>query len=210
VIDFSKIKNIVFDLGNVIINIDFELTYQALAALTTKDVFEVKKQLDDTNLWDKYEEGRISDDDFLQTLYDALGLTCSRKDLEKAWCAILLDIPQRRIDMINELRGKYRVFILSNTSDIHIQVINGMMKKQFDRADLKSLVEKAYYSYEMKMRKPGEAIYLKMLEGAQMSASETLFLDDNEDNIEGAKKLGIQTILVDPINSCMTEYLKDA
>ena len=208
--DFSKIKNIVFDLGNVIINIDFELTYQALAALTKKDVLEVKKELDDTNLWNRYEEGLVSDEKFLEILYDALELTCSIEVLKEAWCAILMDIPQRRIDLIDDLRKKYRVFILSNTNDIHIQVINGMIKTQYGRPDLRSLVEKAYYSYEMKMRKPDKEIYLTMLADAGMNARETLFLDDNEENIEGAKKQGIQTILVDPINSCMTEYLKDA
>jgi putative hydrolase of the HAD superfamily len=209
-INFSKIKNIILDLGNVIINIDFELTYKALASLTQRDIFEVKKELDDTNLWNRYEEGLISDELFLKTLYDALELTCTQKELEKAWCGLLLDIPQRRIDLIDELRKKYRVFILSNTSDIHIQVINGMIKNQFGRPDLESLVEKAYYSYQMKMRKPGKEIYQTMLSDAKILASETLFLDDNEDNIEGAKKCGIQTVLVDPNNSCMTEYLKNA
>ena len=197
--DFSKIKNIVFDLGNVIINIDFELTYQALAALTKKDVLEVKKELDDTNLWNRYEEGLVSDEKFLEILYDALELTCSIEVLKEAWCAILMDIPQRRIDLIDDLRKKYRVFILSNTNDIHIQVINGMIKTQYGRPDLRSLVEKAYYSYEMKMRKPDKEIYLTMLADAGMNASETLFLDDNEENIEGAEKQGIQTILVDPL-----------
>ena len=209
-VDFSKIKNIVLDLGNVIINIDFELTYQALASLTGKDIFEVKKELDETNLWNRYEEGLVSDDVFLKTLYTALELDCSQVELEKAWCAILLDIPQKRIDLIDELRKKYRVFILSNTSDIHIQVINNTIKNQFGQSDLKALVEKAYYSYEMKMRKPGKEIYQTMLHDADILASETLFLDDNLDNIEGAKKCGIHTILVDPQNSCMTEYLKDA
>ena len=132
------------------------------------------------------------------------------EELKRAWCAILLDIPQRRIDMIDALRKKYRIFILSNSSGIHIQVINGTLKTEFNKTDLRSIVEKAYYSYEMKVRKPDKEIYLTMLEDAGMIASETLFLDDNVDNIEGAKKQGIQTILVDPVNSCMTEYLKDA
>ncbi len=209
-IDFSKIKNIVFDLGNVIINIDFELTYQALAALTDKDVGEVKKQLDEINLWNRYEEGLVTDELFLDTLYKALELTCSLEQLKEAWCAILMDIPQRRIDMIDNLRNKYRVFILSNTNNIHIQVINGTLKAQFNKPDLRSIVEKAFYSYEMKTRKPEKEIYLTMLADAGITASETLFLDDVVENIEASKKQGIQTILVDPINSCMTEYLKNA
>lgn len=209
-IDFSNIKNIVLDLGNVIINIDFELTFNALARLTDKSILEVKKELDKTNLWNRYEEGLVSDETFITILYKSLDLKCSREELIEAWCGLLLDIPQKRIDLIDTLRKKYSVFILSNTSDIHIQVINKMIQDQFGRPDLKALVEKAYYSYEMKMRKPNKEIYLTMLSDAGIKAKETLFLDDNRENIEGAKKLGIHTILVDPIESCMTEYLKNA
>lgn len=132
------------------------------------------------------------------------------EELKNAWCSLLLDIPRKRIDLITKLRQKYRVFILSNTSDIHIQVINEMIKTQFGFTDLKSLVEVAYYSYEMKMRKPDKEIYFTMLADADIKPSETLFLDDNFDNIEGAKKVGLQTILVDPVNNCITEYLKNA
>ena len=209
-IDFNKIKNIVLDLGNVIININFDLTYKAIADLTPLDVFEVKKKLDEIDLWNRYEEGLVSDVVFLDTLYNALELTCSRMKLIEAWHGLLLDIPKKRIEMIDYLKENYNLYILSNTNDLHIQEINERIKEEFGREDLRSLVHKAYYSYEMKMRKPNKEIYMTMLADGNMRADETLFLDDNEDNIEGAKKMGIQTILVDPDNSCMTEYLKDA
>lgn len=120
----------------------------------------------------------------------------------------MLDIPQNRIDKLRELRKKYRLFILSNTSDLHILDVNRILKESTGVDDLKELVEVAYYSYEMELRKPGVAIYNRVLEESNLIASETLFLDDNLDNVLGADKVGLNTIHVTDKDMC--EYLEKA
>lgn len=205
---FSEIKNIIFDLGNVIINIDFDLTYQAFEKLTDKNLKEVYQEFEEKQIWERYELGELSNEAFIQLLKETLEIASSDDEVIKAWNALLLDIPVQRIQRIKELSKKYRLFILSNTSDLHILDVNRILKASNGIADLKELVEVAYYSYEMELRKPGRDIYHQVLIDSGLKASETLFLDDNEDNIIGAKKVGLHTIHVTDLDLC--DYLKEA
>ena len=206
--NFNTIKNIIFDLGNVIINIDFDLTYQAFAKITNKNLEEVYNSFDKLDLWDKYEKGQLSNQEFINTLREALEITVDDKEIIAAWNALLLDIPQKRIDRILALKKKYRIFILSNTSDLHILDVNRILKETRGIENLRHLVEKLYYSYEMGMRKPSDEIYLSVLKDSNLAAEETLFLDDNFDNVIGARKIGIHAIHVTDKDLC--DYLKEA
>lgn len=206
--NFNTIKNIVFDLGNVIINIDFDLTYKAFSELSDKSLGEVYQIFEKLDLWDKYEKGLLSNSEFIFTIKNALEIKKSDDLIIEAWNALLLDIPKRRIDKMKELANRYRLFILSNTSYIHIIEVNKILNKSRGIDDLKNLVEKVYYSYEIGMRKPNSDIYDYVLGDANLKAEETLFLDDNLDNIIGAKNIGIHTIHVYDKDLC--EYLKDA
>lgn len=206
--NFSQIKNIIFDLGNVIINIDFDLTYQALAKLSNKSIVEIHQAFVDYEIWDRYEKGKFTNQEFIDLLRNKLEINHSDQDIINAWNALLLDIPQKRIDKLKELSKKYRLFILSNTSDIHIIDVNRILQESTGVQDLKDLVEKAYYSYEINLRKPSLEIYKYVVEDAELNISETLFLDDNLDNIIGANEFGLHTIHV--TNEDMCDYLKDA
>lgn len=206
--NFNSIKNIIFDLGNVIINIDFDLTYAAFEKITHKNLKQVYQDFEDQQIWERYELGDLSNDAFIQLLREALEINASDQKIIEAWNALLLDIPQNRIDKLRELRKKYRLFILSNTSDLHILDVNRILKESTGVDDLKELVEVAYYSYEMELRKPGVAIYNRVLEESNLIASETLFLDDNLDNVLGADKVGLNTIHVTDKDMC--EYLEKA
>lgn len=206
--NFNTIKNIIFDLGNVIINIDFDLTYQAFAKISKKDLDEVYLSFNKLELWDKYEKGQLSNQEFIDILRQALEIEENDLEIVKAWNALLLDIPKKRIERILELQKKYRVFILSNTSDLHIIDVNRILKETRGIENLSLLVEKLYYSYEMGLRKPHKEIYQAVLNDAQLVADETLFLDDNLDNIIGAKSIGIHTIHVTDKDLC--DYLAEA
>jgi glucose-1-phosphatase len=206
--NFSQIKNIIFDLGNVIINIDFDLTYQALAKISNKSLNEINQAFIDYEIWDIYEKGKLTNQEFIDLLRNKLEINHSDQDIINAWNALLLDIPQKRIDKLKELSKKYRLFILSNTSDIHIIDVNRILQESTGVRDLKDLVEKAYYSYEINLRKPSLEIYKYVVEDAKLKISETLFLDDNLDNIIGANEFGLHTIHVTDEDIC--DYLKDA
>ncbi len=207
--DFSQIKNIIFDLGDVIINIDFMLTLKAFQEVSGLDLDTVILKFEKLKIYDRIERGGITDQEFAQFLKYSFNLIISDEEILTRWSALLLDIPKERIDLIQKLQSKYRIFILSNTSHPHIIDVNKILYKSSGVEDLKNLCEKAYYSYDLGLRKPDREIYTYVLEDSHLKPKETLFLDDNYDNIVAAKKVGIQTIHVQkPIS--ILEYLQDA
>jgi glucose-1-phosphatase len=206
--DFSEIKNIIFDLGNVIINIDFDLTFKSFEKLTSKNLEEVYEEFENQQIWERYELGELTNEAFIQLLRDVFEISASDGKIISAWNALLLDIPKKRIQRIKELSKKYRLFILSNTSDLHVLDVNRILNESNGIGDLKELVEVAYYSYEMELRKPGVEIYNAVLDQSNLMASETVFLDDNYDNIVGANKVGLHTIHVTDLDMC--DYLEKA
>ncbi|MCP4520280.1 MAG: HAD family phosphatase [Cytophagales bacterium] len=207
--NFQKIKNIIFDLGDVIINIDFMLTFKAFEEVSPYTLDETINLFEKHKIYDVVERGGMNHAEFADFLKNIFKLELSDEEILKRWSALLLDIPKERIDLIQELQQKYRIFVLSNTSSPHIVDVNEILQKATGVQDLKDLCEKAYYSYDIAMRKPDAEIYEYVLKDSNLKAEETLFLDDNSDNIVGAQKLGIHTILVQK-PTCITEYLKDA
>jgi len=205
--NFSQIKNIIFDLGNVIINIDFALTYQAFEKLSSENLDFVYEKFNKLKLWEQYELGELSNQEFIDLLRKELKITVEDNQIIDAWNALLLDIPQKRIELMKKLAKKYRLFILSNTSELHIIDVNRILFEQTGVRDLKNLVETVFYSYEMKLRKPDTTIYKEVLESAKIVAEETLFLDDNFDNIVSAKSIGLHCIHVTDKDMC--DYLED-
>ncbi len=206
--NFNQIKNIIFDLGNVVINIDFDLTYKAFSKISTSDLETVHNKFTELQIWERYELGEFSNDEFIYLLRTELNTNVSDQEIIHAWNALLLDIPLARINKIKELSKKYRLFILSNTSDLHIIEVNKILENTCGISDLKNLVETAYYSHEMKLRKPAQEIYDFVIQESNLIKEETVFLDDNLDNILGAQNYGIKTIHV--LEHDMCYYLKDA
>ena len=207
--DFSRIKNIIFDLGGVIINIDLMLTYNALAQYCPLNEEEVKQKLTETEVFSKYEKGVLSSADARKLLNKTFHLSLSDEDMDKCWNALLLDIPTERIELLKNLRKKYKLFLLSNTNEIHIDEVNAILYRATGIKKLDELFDKIYYSFDIKMAKPSTEIYYHVLKENNLVASETLFLDDNVPNLAGAKLAGIHTVQVTTNNS-ITELLKDA
>jgi putative hydrolase of the HAD superfamily len=132
----------------------------------------------------------------------------SDEAIDTAWNSLLLDLPPERVALLQKLSESYRIFLLSNTSSIHITQVNKILEASTGIERLDHLFETVFLSYEMGLMKPDAQIYLNVLEQAGLQAEETLFLDDNLDNINGASKLGIDTIHVQkPLT--ILEYLKD-
>ncbi|MBX9850464.1 MAG: HAD-IA family hydrolase, partial [Cytophagaceae bacterium] len=125
-----------------------------------------------------------------------------------AWNALLLDMPLERIQLVQKLGKKYRTFLLSNTNDIHIQKVNQILFEASGMKKLDELFETAYYSYKINLGKPDVAIYEYVLKDKNLRPEETVFIDDNKDNIEGAKKAGLHVILVQ--DKTIIELLKHA
>lgn len=205
---YSQIKAIVFDFGNVIINIDVPLTTKAFAQLTGKKEAVVEQRLLDFQIFKRYESGLFSDDEFRETMRQTLGYPLNDHEIDTAWNALLLDIPKDRIELLQELRYQYPLYLLSNTSNIHIVESTNILRREHGVDSLDELFNEVFLSYEMKLWKPDKAIYQAVLDKTGFQAHEILFLDDNVKNIESAKEMGIQTILVEPPKS-ITEYFSE-
>ena len=205
----SRIKNIIFDLGDVILNIDVPLASSSFGKLSGRQQHEILTLFKEKELFRLFETGLVDEDAFRNMIRELLEFPdWSEEIIDTAWNSLLLDIPPARIELIKELGKKYRLFLLSNTSSIHIKQVNKILHAATGIERLDDLFEKVYLSYEMGLMKPDPAIYLQVLEESGLVAEETLFLDDNADNITAASKLGIDTILVQkPVT--ILDYLKD-
>lgn len=181
------IKNLVLDFGDIFINLDKSATGKAMAnfgyTITTPEL---------EKLFNEYEKGMVTSDAFLE-MTGKLFPKASKDNLINAWNAILLDFPDYRLEFLEELakENQYRMFLLSNTNDIHIEYVKSTMgRNKFNR--FKNAFEVFHLSYEMKMRKPDPEIFEYVLSENDLSPNETLFVDDTEENTSAASALGIQ------------------
>ena len=141
----------------------------------------------------QYEKGMIDDNEFRRAIRNIYSFEGEDTLIDTCWNAMLLDIPPARIDLLKSLKSKYRTFLLSNTNAIHVKCFNESLQKAYGMECLDELFEKVYYSHILRMRKPDAEIYQYVLKENKLNAGETLFIDDNIKNIEGARSIGIQT-----------------
>ncbi|OYY99818.1 MAG: hypothetical protein B7Y37_12790 [Sphingobacteriia bacterium 28-36-52] len=190
----SPIKHIIFDLGGVFLNIDFQLTNQAFVDLGVLQFNEMFTQHFSNPLFELLETGRISEEEFYTAFRKESKTTLSNEQIKRAWNALLLDFPKERIDWLKEISKKYRIFLFSNTNQIHYDCFIERFKMQHPGLDFDSLFIKAYYSQNLGLRKPYPESFRAILEEQSLHAGETLFIDDTIKNIEAAQELGLQTI----------------
>lgn len=193
----NKIKNIIFDLGGVIINIDYSLLIEAFSKIGLPHFEAYFSQKEQKNLFDLYEKGLISSQNFREELKKQCIPGTSDEDIDFAWNSMLLDLPKERLDFLMSVKGKYRTFLLSNTNEIHMLFIFNYLKTTYGIPDFNGHFEKAYLSYEVKMRKPDAEIFEFVINQNKLLKEETLFIDDSAQHIESANKIGIQTFLLD-------------
>jgi putative hydrolase of the HAD superfamily len=192
----SSIKNIIFDLGGVILNLSVDSTLRQISQLSGHPVEKVMELYHARPEFLQYERGEITNDEFRKSLRDIFGITTLDTEVDKCWNAMLGDIPKERIELLRELKSNYKTYLLSNTNAIHLDCFSGMVNKDHGIESLAPLFHKAYYSHLMKMRKPDPAIYEFVLKENGLKANETIFLDDNVANLKGAASVGIQTFHV--------------
>ena len=189
-----KIKNIIFDLGGVILNIDFKQTALAFAKLGIDNFSEYYTLQGLSPLFEKLETGAISPRDFYNEFRELVKLPLLTNDeIRIAWNALLLDFPPERIKWLQEIRKRYNIYLLSNTNEIHYNAFTKSFK-EFSNYDFDELFISAYYSHKMGLRKPSKEIFETVLKKENLDVAETVFIDDSMANIETAKSVGLQTI----------------
>ncbi len=192
--DISRYQTLIFDLGGVIINLDTNATYRAFLRHNPALTPEVLHHSTPIN----YEMGLISDEQFRDEVRGLISPRLTDEEIDECWNAMILDIPEWRIELLRRLRNDHSVFLLSNTNDIHLQKVNEERLPDGIRS-IDELFDKAYYSHRMNKRKPNRDIFEQVISENDLLPEETLFIDDNPDNITGAESTGLQTIhLTDP------------
>ncbi|MBD1210348.1 MAG: HAD family phosphatase [Ignavibacteria bacterium] len=195
---FHGIKNIIFDLGGVLYNVDYSLVEKEFATLQKPSSTESKDNTSTPHIsytrqtqpeiFSKYEIGAVSTTEFCEGLRKELGLVGSDEELSKAWNSMLLGVYPGRNALIWRLKQHYSLALLSNTNEAHIEHVKPECQELF------SLFEKLFYSYQMGLRKPDTAIFNAVVQTMHYEPSETLFIDDSHQHIEAARACGLRTL----------------
>jgi len=192
----NQIKNIVFDLGGVLLNLDFKKTFTTFEIIGFRGAEEWFQREDLNQLCLDFETGVYCANELRRKFREITGFKCSDKEFDYAWNAMLLDFPAERIHRVQELAKKYKTFILSNTNPIHAKHYNEELQKHHGIESLDHLVEKAWYSHNLGLRKPDEKIFRKMLKNSRLNPEETLYIDDFDINVKAAESIGMKAIRV--------------
>lgn len=196
----KKIKNILFDLGNVIVDLDLDRTGRLFQELLGSEYQPIFQQLEDQDLFHRFEKGLISEETFIWTIQHSAQNIANRRlnpvEIIRCWNGMLLDIPLQRLEWLESLKSEFQVFLYSNTNSIHLLWVNNFLNQQYQIRDFSErFFHKPYYSHLIHFRKPDREGYQFILKDAGIEAGETFFIDDNADNIRGAKSVGLQTYL---------------
>ena len=187
----KKIKSIIFDLGAVLLNISYQKTIEEFDKLGIKNSSTFYSKKLQTNIFNLLETGEISESDFIKEIQKHC-TEATNTQILYAWNAMLLDLPQHRLQLLKQLKTEYNIYLLSNTNKIHISEFeNKLGKEQYN--EFYQLFDKVYYSHKIGCRKPNAEAFKIIIEENNLIAEEILFIDDSTQHIEGAKKLGIKT-----------------
>ena len=201
------IQNIVLDLGNVIINLDMPATDRELRKLVPKDWLRLHERNQVKGTYHAFETGKLSEREFLSSFQEGVDDAPDHYDLRAAWNAMLLDVPPKRIAMLEALAEIYDLYLLSNTNETHMDFIREYLEREHGITDFDSYFEKAYYSQDIQRRKPDVATYEWVSRDAGIDPAATLFIDDNEQNIAGAQAAGWQ-VQHHPVGAEITDYIQ--
>ena len=187
---FKGIKSVIFDLGGVIYAVDYHKTINGFKALGIDHFEEVYAKAGQSDLFNDFEEGKISRAIFVERIKNLSIKNMTSSQIVNAWNGMLLGFMPDAIACLKRLSSSYRLFLLSNTNEIHIQEIENRVGTEFF-SDFCSLFENVYLSHELGLRKPHPEVFKYILNQQGLKANETFFIDDSIQHVEGAIKAGL-------------------
>ena len=186
-------KNIIFDLGGVLLDIDFKKSIDAFKNLGIENFEDMFSQFDADALFEKLETGEISEADFYAAIKQRTTLAITDNEIDHAWNSLILQFRTQSLGFLEKLACNYKLYLLSNTNSIHVKCFKKLFTKETGKPLLDAFFTKAWYSNEIGLRKPGAEIFEFVLQQENLKAAETLFIDDTLSNIETAQNLGFKT-----------------
>lgn len=205
----ENIKNIIFDYGNVIFEIDFKIAQASFKKLGINNIENFFAHKAHNQLFDDFETGAISPAQFREGIRKAANNPAlTNEQIDEAWNSLLIGTIQENHDLLLKVKEKYRTFLLSNNNEIHYDWIINYLKTTFELNNYDEYFEKAYFSQHMKLRKPNTNIFEQVLKENGLNPAETLFIDDSPQHIEGAKSVGLNTLLMTKKPAQLEGFLK--
>ena len=190
----KSFQALLFDLGGVLYDIDIDPTVKAFESLGLRDFDKLYNLKEQTDLFDALETGKIGKQEFESSVAKHFSQMPEPGKIGEAWQALLIGMPEENITLLKNLRQYYRLYLLSNTNIYHLEFIDEQMRTGFGLAELRELFDKTYFSFEIGLRKPDLDYYEHVIRDASLRPENSLFIDDNEDNVKGARKAGLQAV----------------
>lgn len=189
----KTIKNIIFDLGGVILNINYKLSSLEFEKIGLNNFDNIYSKQQQQNIFNSFEKGEITSKEFIEYIKKQANVLITDKQIINSWNAMLLELPKYRFDFINKINKKYNIYLLSNTNSIHIAGFKKIIDKNIGYNNFVNSFKKIYLSSEIGIRKPDEECFKFVLNENKLLANETLFIDDSIQHINGANQVGLIT-----------------
>ncbi len=190
------IEAIIFDFGEVIIELDYPKVIDGFSKEANKNIDEINELVVTSPILKEFEVSKITPDEFRAGVNNLLGMSLDDVTFDATWNLMLKNLPKERMDILEVVGKRFDTYVLSNSNVIHEKAYNQMILDVTGKPSLHEFVNKAYFSQDIGMRKPGKECYQLVIDEIGLDPSKLLFLDDRQDNIEGAKSCGINTVHV--------------
>ncbi len=197
-VGLHNIKNIIFDLGGVLLDLNMKSCVRAFYLLGLNQHIINEEQIFSYKFFSEFQNGELTVTEFYDKIREVLNNPAiTDKEIASAWNQMIIDIPTQRVELLKKLNGKYNIYLFSNTNAIHAKKFEEDFYTMHG-IEFKSMFKKVYYSHEIFNSKPRISSYLKVLKDARVNAKETLFIDDLEKNINAAREAGLQAFWLQP------------
>ena len=193
-------SSIIFDLGGVLIRLNYQRTIDAFCALGIEHFDELYNQANQNELFDQFETGKISPQRFINELLPYLPHGTSPNQVVQAWNAMILDVPASTLDILRAAKSSYHTVLLSNTNALHVPIVRQEWRKVSPQP-MEDFFHHMYFSHELGLRKPHPETFLTVCEREGIEPNDTLFIDDSIQHIQGAQKAGLQTFHLQSIDT---------
>lgn len=200
---FEEYDNYIFDLGGVLLNLDFSLTkieFKKLISHLDDDTFLGKEN--QLKIFSHYEIGKVSSIELISSFREHFKTNISEEEFARCWNAMILDLPMNRIKYLQGLRSKgKKIFLLSNINQLHEEAVERRFQELGLEGALSSFFDKLYYSHQIGMRKPNPEIFEHVIQENKLQKDKTLFIDDSLQHILSARLIGLDAFHLEVSNS---------
>ena len=193
----ERITSIIFDLGGVLLNIDYGRTRTAFEHLGAPNFSDLFSQAQQTELFSLFETGKITEIEFFHGVRTTAGIGCTDDEIRTAWNAMLLNFPPQRLEFLKNIKTRYKTYLLSNTNATHETAFLQIIQEENGIHSLNDYFNSVYFSHKIGYRKPDRDSFSYVLNENNLDANQTLFIDDSIQHVMGAKQLGIHSVHLD-------------